>query len=182
MAIHAMVDIETLGTKPNSVVLTVGGCKFDPFSLADPYDYFIMRLDVDEQTAQGRFVDDRTLAWWGRQAPEIQEEAFSLENRIDIKTFCTTFNKWLVGVDIKWAQGPRFDYGILESLFDDFDHHINWAYWQEADSRTIFNLMPGDPRKDAQGNQTGHHDALADAIVQAIAVQKSFDHFKIHSN
>ena len=142
MAIHAMVDIETLGTKPNSVVLTVGGCKFDPFSMADPYDYFIMRLDVDEQTALGRFVDDRTLAWWGRQAPEIQEEAFSLEDRIDIKTFCTAFNKWLVGVDIKWAQGPRFDYGILESLFEDFDHHINWAYWQEADSRTIFNLMP----------------------------------------
>ena len=42
--------------------------------------------------------------------------------------------------------------------------------------------MPGDPRKDAQGNQTGHHDALADAIVQAIAVQKSFEHFKIHSD
>ena len=82
MAIHAMVDIETLGTKPNSVVLTVGGVKFNPFSMEDPYDHFIMRLDVDEQTAQGRFVYERTLAWGGRQAPEIQEEALMLDNDI----------------------------------------------------------------------------------------------------
>ena len=182
MSTHAMVDIETLGTKPNSVVLTVGGCKFNPFTMDEPFDFFLMKLDVDQQIEQGRFVDDKTLEWWGKQAPEIQEEAFGLDNRVEVVEFCKAFNKWLVGVDIKWAQGPRFDYGILESLYDSFDHHINWAYWQEADSRTIFNLMPGDPRKDAQGNQTGHHDALADSIVQAIAVQKSFEHFKVVSN
>ena len=58
------------------------------------------------------------MQWWGRQAPEIQEEAFSLEDRIDIKTFCTAFNKWLVGVDEETGEGPCFDYGILESLFE----------------------------------------------------------------
>ena len=93
--------------------------------------------------------------------------------------FCQAFNKWLVGVDIKWAQGPRFDFGILEHLFDQFGHHKNWFYWQEADSRTIFNLMPKDPRKDNQGSQEDHHDALADAIVQAKAVQNSFQHFAV---
>ena len=30
MATHAMIDIETLGTGPNCVVLTVGAVKFNP--------------------------------------------------------------------------------------------------------------------------------------------------------
>ena len=28
--IHAMIDLETLSTNPNAVVLTIGGVKFDP--------------------------------------------------------------------------------------------------------------------------------------------------------
>ena len=32
MATHAMIDIETLGTEPTSVILSVGGVKFDPFT------------------------------------------------------------------------------------------------------------------------------------------------------
>lgn len=179
MTTHAMVDIETLGTRPDCVVLTVGGVKFNPFNDSAPYDKFLVRLDVDEQIAQGRKVDEKTLEWWSRQDPAIQEEAFSEHDRMGIAEFCKKFNKWLVGVDIKWAQGPRFDYGILEHLFEQFGHHKNWMYWQEADSRTVYNLMPRDPRKDAAGNQTDHHSALADAIVQAIAVQKCFEHFRI---
>ena len=30
MTIHAMIDLETLDVKPNAVVLTVGGVKFEP--------------------------------------------------------------------------------------------------------------------------------------------------------
>ena len=28
--IHAMIDLETLSTNPDAVILTVGGVKFDP--------------------------------------------------------------------------------------------------------------------------------------------------------
>ena len=37
MATHAMIDIETLGTKPNAVILSVGGVKFDPFTNNPPF-------------------------------------------------------------------------------------------------------------------------------------------------
>ena len=56
MSTHAMVDIETLGTKPNSVVLTVGGCKFNPFTMDEPFDFFLMKLDVDQQKANVKLV------------------------------------------------------------------------------------------------------------------------------
>ena len=67
----------------------------------------------------------------------------------------------------------------MEHLFEQFAVHKNWAYWQICDSRTIFNLMPGDPRKNLDGEQADHHSALADAYVQAVAVQKSFKHFGV---
>ena len=37
MATHAMIDIETLGTEPDSVVLSAGAVKFNPFTLTDPH-------------------------------------------------------------------------------------------------------------------------------------------------
>ena len=38
MTIHAMIDIETLGTEPECVVMSVGAVKFDPYSNNEPYD------------------------------------------------------------------------------------------------------------------------------------------------
>ena len=60
MATHAMIDIETLGTLPESVILSVGGVKFDPFTPNEPHDGKHWKLDADEQTNNGRFVDDKT--------------------------------------------------------------------------------------------------------------------------
>jgi hypothetical protein len=171
---HAMVDIETLGTKSDCVVLTVGGVKFDPFSGEPPHSPFLYKLDIDQQKEAGRVVDEGTLEWWSKQDPDIRDEAFDPDGRISVNKFCNEFNKWLVGVDKKWAQGPRFDYGILEHLFEQFDIHKNWFYWDETDSRTLFSLVPGDPRKNTEGKQIDHHSALADAYNQAVAVQESF--------
>ena len=37
MTTHAMIDIETLGTEPGCVVLSVGAVKFDPFNSETPH-------------------------------------------------------------------------------------------------------------------------------------------------
>jgi hypothetical protein len=31
-----MLDLETLGTRPDCVILTLGAIKFDPYTLSDP--------------------------------------------------------------------------------------------------------------------------------------------------
>ena len=51
MSTHAMIDIETLGTMSNSVILSVGAVKFDPFKSDDPHDGRHWKLDVDAQTS-----------------------------------------------------------------------------------------------------------------------------------
>ena len=176
MATHAMIDIETLGTKPNAVILSVGAIKFDHFSSSETFDGKHWRLYVDAQTEKDREVNEDTLAWWAKQDPAIQEDAFGESGRTDCVQFMKELNAWLTGCESVWCQGPQFDMVILEDFFDTFEHHKNWFYWQVSDCRTLFKLMPKDPRKDIQEDL---HNALEDSRWQAVCVQKFYNDFKV---
>ena len=115
--IHAMIDLETLSTNPNAVILTIGAVKFDPYTQMKPYDDLYFRVDVDSQTQMGRHVMQDTLDWWGQQPKEISEEALSDQDRIGLQDMVKAINKWCVGVDVFWCQGPLFDYAILQNIY-----------------------------------------------------------------
>jgi exodeoxyribonuclease VIII len=176
MKTHAMIDIETLGTGPDAVVLSVGAVKFSPYNPQEPHAKTLWKPNIDEQTTAGRSVLESTLEWWAKQPKHIQDEAFSDEGRITVKDFMGQLNKYLVGVDKIWCQGPQFDMVILENLYGQFEHHTAWAYWKIMDCRTIFNMMPVDPRKAIQQNL---HSADADAYYQAVCVQQTYKHFNV---
>ncbi len=164
--IHAMIDLETLSTNPNAVILTIGAVKFDPYTQMKPYDDLYFRVDVDSQTQMGRHVMQDTLDWWGQQPKEISEEALSDQDRIGLQDMVKAINKWCVGVDVFWCQGPLFDYAILQNIYTQLGHPQPWNYWQIRDSRTLFSLVPKDTTK-----RDGHHNALQDCIYQAKKVQ-----------
>ena len=107
--IHAMIDLETLSTNPDAIILTIGGVKFDPYTMTEPSQGLYHRIDVDSQTAMGRHVMEDTVEWWGKQAEDVREEALGDHDRIDLKYFIKQLNKWCVGVDVFWCQGPLFD-------------------------------------------------------------------------
>lgn len=174
MAIHGMIDLETLDVTPTSTVLTLGAVKFNPFSDSEPYDELYFKINVDEQDALGCSVSDSTIEWWSRQDPAVQEEAFNDEGRIGLEEALTKLNKWVVGVDEIWGQGYGFDITILENLYRKMGKPIPWQFWQISDARTITKRMPVDPRKTMQSNL---HNALADSYFQAKSVQIMFEHF-----
>ena len=69
-----MLDLETLSTRPNSVILTIGAVKFDPFGGdIDTKNGLYYRVNVDEQLAMDRHVLESTVEWWGKQDPEVRE-------------------------------------------------------------------------------------------------------------
>ena len=168
--IHAMIDLETLSTNPNATILTVGGVKFDPYTNVEPSQGMYFRVDVDSQTEMGRDVMQDTLDWWGKQDPEIMEEALGDKNRIGLDEMVKTINKWCVGVDVFWCQGPLFDYAILQNFYAQLGIPVPWNYWQIRDSRTLFSLVP----KDSNEKRTGLHNALEDCYFQARKVQKVY--------
>jgi len=85
--IHAMIDLETLSTKPNATILTIGGVKFNPYNNIEPSQGLYHRIDVDSQSAMGRDIDPDTVEWWGKQAEDVREEALGDHDRIDLKYF-----------------------------------------------------------------------------------------------
>jgi|TARA_B100000965_G_scaffold406648_1_gene446865 hypothetical protein len=173
--IHAMIDLETLSTNPDSVILTIGAIKFNPYTQDEPSQPLYFKVDVDSQTSMGRHVMEDTLNWWTSQPKEIQEEALGEDNRETLDSTIKQLNKFAVGVDVFWCQGPLFDYAILQNLYAQLGHPVPWQYWQIRDSRTLFGLVPrdfGDERKQA-------HNALADCYYQAKKVQAVYKHLNI---
>ena len=168
--IHAMIDLETLSTNPDAVILTVGGVKFNPYNSVEPSQGMYFRVDVDSQTAIDREVMQDTLEWWAKQPKEISEEALGDKDRISLEDMVKTINKWSVGVDVFWCQGPLFDYAILQNFYKQLGHPVPWQYWQIRDSRTLFSLLPRDPNE----KREALHNALADCYFQAKKVQKIY--------
>lgn len=166
-----MLDIETMGFRPECVVLTIGAIKFDPYNPGlEPHSGFYQRLNVDQQLELGRTVDESTMEWWSQQTESVREEAFADEDRVALVDFAKDLNKYMVGVDNIWAQGPTFDFVIIENLFRMLDVPVNWQFWQIRDSRTLFQVA-GDPRK---ADRAEAHNALADCYYQAKGVQEVF--------
>lgn len=172
MTTCVMLDLETLGTRPDCVILTVGAIKFDPFKYdQEPGPGLYLRLNVDEQLKLGRTTDDSTIDWWAQQDPRVRDEAlYNDHDRVDIATLRRDLNKFLVGVEYIWAQGPAFDIVILEDLYRSQCWGFPWHFWQIRDSRTLFGVH-GDPREKGRDQA---HNALLDCYYQAQAVQKIY--------
>ena len=168
MATAVMLDLETLGTRPDTVILTLGAVKFDPFDAEGDFGPGIyMRLDIEEQLRLGRTVDDSTIEWWAQQDSIVRDEAFYGGERDDLDTLHRELNRFLVGVGDIWCQGPVFDIAILEDLYRSRNWGLPWSFWQIRDSRTLFSVH-GDPR--IKGRDQAHN-ALVDCIYQAQGVQ-----------
>lgn len=169
MTTHAMIDLETLSTRPDAVILSLGAIKFNPYTQDDPHDPLYFKVDVDSQTSMGRHVMEDTLDWWTKQPEHIREDALGEDDRMDLNYTVNAINKWAVGVDIFWCQGPLFDYAILQNLYAQLNRPAPWQYWAIRDSRTLFSLYreTGIPKVDA-------HNALADCDYQAKKVQRYY--------
>lgn len=162
MARELMVDIETLSTKPEATVLTIGAVFFDPVEgNIEKDNACYIKLDWRDQKGV-RDVDKNTVDWWKKQDAAIRNETFS--GKKTIKEAEEEFLKWLKESNFipskthVWANSPSFDLTILNSLFD---YKVPWKYYNFADLRTFFRCM-GWPKKKKSPN----HRAVDDAIFQ----------------
>lgn len=178
-----MIDIETLGTGPGAVVLTIGAIRFDPF--ADDrnsvdlenkkinMDVFYRRIDPESFTWPSAFIHDATLEWWGKQSAEVREEAFTELDRVSMADAMRDLYKWTGVIDRAWANGPAFDMVILESHAKELQRGVPWKYYQVCDTRTVYGLVEHE-----RPNPALHHAAW-DCWSQIIALQSCFRNLNI---
>jgi len=160
-----MVDLETLATSPDAVILTIGAVTFDPAS-NKIFDKLYHRVDIESCDRLGMTVNDDTVEWWSKQAADVQTEAFAEDNRLPIEEVIEKFHKFAWNCDAFWSHGATFDLVILDCYYRKLNKVPPWNFWQIRDTRTLFDLG-----YDPEMPKEGLHNALEDASRQAIGVQ-----------
>lgn len=159
-----MIDIETLGTAPGSVILSIGAVAFDA-EAGQMGDEFYIAIDPDDAAKKGLTTDISTVQWWMQQSKEAQADAFS--GGAPLVSALLALEVYVKGHEPSrvWAKPPSFDLVLLESAYRTVGYEIPWHYRTPRDLRTLIDLTGA-----VQPDVGTAHNALDDAKSQALAV------------
>lgn len=156
-----MLDLETLGTSSNSLIVSIGAVKFDKD--LGIIDRFYKVININSSIDKGFEISGDTLLWWLNQSEEARKE---LKNgKEDIKEVLRLFLKWLPKDNLQiWGNGCDFDNIILLNAFKKCNVKNPWPHWSNRCFRTLKYSFPTvENVKDTKV----HHKAIDDAEYQA---------------
>ncbi len=169
---HLMIDLETMGNKPNAPIVAIGAVFFDPQS-GELGAEFYLAVDLTSAMSQGATPDGDTILWWLNQSAEaraaictddtknIAEALSELSSFISLNSDSPRYLK-------VWGNGASFDNVILRSAYEHAGHTCPWQFWNDSDVRTMVMLgkqLGFDPKRDMPFDGVAYN-ALADARHQ----------------
>jgi len=166
-----MIDIEGLGTGPDTTILTIAAQSFDPLGTGWYDRHYYARVTLESQP--DRSIQQGTIDWWATQPTAAREEAFGETDRIPLDQALDELGKLIWHSKRIWAQGPTYDMNILEHAYKSYNKPIPWQFYSVRDSRTVYSLWPDLPRP-----PTSHH-ALEDCRRQIELLQKTLEHLNV---
>jgi exodeoxyribonuclease VIII len=158
-----MVDLETMSTKSDAAIISLGAVKFwlnvkqDAFS-AD--QLFHMSIDLESSQDAGLHIDANTVKWWLEQDKEAQ--SFLTGPSRPLLDVLHTFNQWFPKNAYIFGNGATFDNVILRSAYDHVKLPYPNTYKFDMCYRTLTRLSDVEPPK-FEGTK---HNALHDAMAQ----------------
>lgn len=141
---HIMVDIETLGTLPGSVILSIGAVAFNMETGATYHEVFYNTISIQSCLNAGLKVESGTLEWWFNQSDEARQKAIS-EPKHDLHTALYNLRQFIAsfGEDVQvWGNSARFDLGLLEAAYKACGVSLPWQFWNERCLRTLVAFAP----------------------------------------
>jgi hypothetical protein len=166
-----MLDIEGLGTGPNTTILTIAAQEFDPLVRDRLGRHFYARVTLESQP--DRSIQQDTIDWWATQPAIVKDEAFAEEGRIPLDQALQGLHRLAWHARRVWAQGPTYDMNILEHAYKSYNMALPWKYFSVRDSRTVFGLVPNLEKYPAS------HHALEDCRRQIMLLWDSLEYLKI---
>lgn len=166
---NIMIDIETLGIKPGSIVLSIGAVEFSATELGQKFN---MHIDSIDAAAHGLTIDASTVKWWFAQNPAAIaaiSDAVKHPMAHVVEAFARAFPK--IAKQRVWCNGASFDFPILTAMYAAVGVKTPWAYYNEMDMRTVKGLVGKSVWDAHKAQPTTAHDGLADAIAQAQSLQ-----------
>lgn len=166
MTQHVMIDIETIGLEPGSVIASIGAVRFGPGEVVPDRGEqsrdgaFYASVDIESCQDVGLTIDADTLKWWFDQPDVAQAQ---LRAGIDLSRALHQLSEFVDGADYFWANSPKFDMAHLEAAYDAYSFPVPWDFYQLRDYRTL-TALPGAQTASTDGVE---HHALDDAYNQA---------------
>lgn len=170
---NLMLDLETMSTKPDAPIVSIGAVFFDPQSGELGAEFYVP-VSLSSAMEQGAIPDGDTIIWWLKQSPEARAAICST----DVMTIADALSELSHFINrhadntkyLKaWGNGTNFDNVILRSAYERAGQTCPWKFWNDSDVRTIVTLgreIGFDPKRDMPFDGE-RHNALADAIHQA---------------
>jgi hypothetical protein len=181
-----MLDIETFGITPDSVVVSIGAVRFrvdtedDLDTIKDEERSFYAVLDTEEQEADGRKLDADTLEWWDKQSTAAR--AVLQEPTEEVRTALKRFVAFCKGSRRIWGNGNTFDNVIVKDLCNDYGVEYPVHFANDLDMRTVkyvWNKLINGWSNTTQKITVGDaHNALDDARSQVLNLQQMWKALK----
>jgi len=183
---HLFVDVETLGTESNAVLLSLGMVYAD-FSEDFTYDQlietgFYVKFDANEQKEMGRTMEKGTIEWWKKQDKEV----FDSEVRVkptDVKLLdgLNQAAEWIASVPgysrktgTVWTRGSIDDM-VLGSVCKQAGRAPLFPFYLVRDVRTAVDILYGSHNGyvdiDAPMPNIQKHNPTVDAALDAMMLR-----------
>lgn len=168
---HVMLDLETLATTADAVILSIGAVRFDLDSDYIDDAGFYSSVSIDSNLEYGRRIDESTLVWWLKQ--EAAAQAVFHEPKVHLSAALNALTDWMYPSDRLevWSNGADFDIPMLAHAFRQAGADVPWNFWNTNCLRTYKKLPAAKavPRPEAAVKHNALHDAIAQAkLAQAI--------------
>lgn len=173
---HVMLDIETLGTRPDAAILQIGAVGFEMASGGRVYNG--AKVFNQYVNPEGMPIDKDTFAWWLAQPEDcrmqmvkmLMTESISVTKAIGLLMDwpLKVFDMPWASMEGVWAHGSSFDFGILHTVFGNLGLKPPWRYDKIYDTRTLYLLAGGQPQVASVGTS---HNAVDDCEYQICQLQ-----------
>jgi exodeoxyribonuclease VIII len=166
---HYMVDLETMGLRPTSAILSIGMVLFNRI---DVLDTFYTPVSLQSCLQFGLTTDKSTEDWWAKQS-DTARKAWDQPGAPTLPEALTAMTHWMrqygTGQNaMVYGCGSDFDNVLLANAFNAINADIPWPYYNNACYRTLRNLFP----TDSVQRVGTYHNALDDAITQVLQLQR----------
>lgn len=175
MTRHIMIDLETLGTKPGSVIASIGAIEFFPEAGVTGEELHVA-VNTTSALLAGLTTDAGTVKWWQNQNPQAQDSITNNPATLGtalslLTTMLQDRETFSLDAELKiWCRGTSFDQPMLDAAYAALKQPAPWKYWQWRDMRTLLKVCEEHMGYRERVRADVKHDALDDARHQAHVV------------
>lgn len=172
---HVMIDTETLGRTPGSVVRSVAAVEFNP-QTGETGRQKVWKIDLTDSIRYGFKVEASTLKWWMMQSDEARRE-FVEGAETPLEDFLEDFMQFIAATDegndfTLWCLQLDFDVAMLRSMYSWYNLNV-YRCDEEVlpwDFRKVRDVRPYMDALDSAGllppKVADRHTPLADCLAQ----------------